>query len=172
MSLVSQINRRGRLLTSKRQNLIPLLIFRPLRLFVPPDQLRSARIILLKATHFPFVAAIRLYESAQRYFSGIDRHRQTTQGPSSTLKRPFLVRNDSLLRSPLSAGLQPALKGRSVLGRTTDPHADERRSNPPVAEASSTISDLIAVVEKLSSQVEELTVTITNTQQRKTEDDE
>ncbi len=158
----------GRLLTSKRQNLIPLLIFRPLRLFIPPDRLRSARIVLLKATHFPFVGAIWLYEGAHRYFLGVDRHRQTIQGPSSTLKRPSLVRHDSL-RSPLSAGagLQPALKGRSALGRNTEPHADERRSTPQVAEAS---SELIAIVEKLSAQVEELTATIT--QQRKVGDDE
>lgn len=36
-------------------NLIPLIFIRPLRLIVPADKLRSARITLLKATHLPQV---------------------------------------------------------------------------------------------------------------------
>lgn len=44
-------------------NLIALLIFRPLRLFLPSNKhIRAARILLLKATHLPIVGAIMLYE--------------------------------------------------------------------------------------------------------------
>jgi len=44
-------------------NLLALVIFRPLRLFLPSDnKFRRARILLLKATHLPIVAAIGLYE--------------------------------------------------------------------------------------------------------------
>lgn len=44
-------------------NLLALVIFRPLRLFLPSDnKFRSARILLLKATHLPIVAAIEAYE--------------------------------------------------------------------------------------------------------------
>lgn len=44
-------------------NLLALVIFRPLRLFLPSDnKFRKARILLLKATHLPIVAAIELYE--------------------------------------------------------------------------------------------------------------
>ncbi|KAK7734925.1 hypothetical protein SLS53_007702 [Cytospora paraplurivora] len=44
-------------------NLLALMIFRPLRLFLPSDRnFRAARIILLKATHLPIVGAIMLYE--------------------------------------------------------------------------------------------------------------
>jgi hypothetical protein len=43
-------------------NLIPLLFLRPLRLFLTASTIRSARIVLLKATHSPIVAAIWLYE--------------------------------------------------------------------------------------------------------------
>ena len=44
-------------------NLLALVIFRPLRLFLRSgDKFRGARIILLKATHLPIVAAIELYE--------------------------------------------------------------------------------------------------------------
>lgn len=44
-------------------NLLALLIFRPLRLFLPSNtHIRAARILLLKATHLPIVGAIMLYE--------------------------------------------------------------------------------------------------------------
>jgi hypothetical protein len=45
-------------------NLIALFIFRPLRLFLPSDtKFRGARIVLLKATHVPVVALVKLYEA-------------------------------------------------------------------------------------------------------------
>jgi hypothetical protein len=44
-------------------NLLALIIFRPLRLFLPSDnKFRAGRIVLLKATHLPIVGAILLYE--------------------------------------------------------------------------------------------------------------
>ncbi|KAK4098351.1 hypothetical protein N658DRAFT_455429 [Parathielavia hyrcaniae] len=44
-------------------NLLALVIFRPLRLFLPSDsKFRKARILLLKATHLPIVAVIECYE--------------------------------------------------------------------------------------------------------------
>ncbi|KAK4150598.1 hypothetical protein C8A00DRAFT_46056 [Chaetomidium leptoderma] len=44
-------------------NLLALVIFRPLRLVLPSDnKFRHARILLLKATHLPIVAAIECYE--------------------------------------------------------------------------------------------------------------
>ena len=47
-------------------NLLALVIFRPLRLFLPSDhKFRAARILLLKATHLPIVAVIELYEWIQ-----------------------------------------------------------------------------------------------------------
>lgn len=44
------------------QNLIPLFLFRPLRLCLPSGQVRSARIVLLKITHVPYIASIWVYE--------------------------------------------------------------------------------------------------------------
>jgi hypothetical protein len=44
-------------------NLIALVVFRPLRLFLPSDnKFRASRIVLLKATHLPIVGAIQAYE--------------------------------------------------------------------------------------------------------------
>ncbi|CAK7211992.1 hypothetical protein SCUCBS95973_001311 [Sporothrix curviconia] len=44
-------------------NLLALIIFRPLRLFLPSDHnFRAARIALLKVTHLPIVGTIQFYE--------------------------------------------------------------------------------------------------------------
>jgi hypothetical protein len=44
-------------------NLLAFVIFRPWRLvFASDDKIRAGRIILLKLTHFPIVAVIKLYE--------------------------------------------------------------------------------------------------------------
>lgn len=51
------------------QNLIPLILFRPLRIFISASKLRSGRIALLKVTHLPYIAAIWAYESAAWYLS-------------------------------------------------------------------------------------------------------
>ena len=47
-------------------NLIAFVVFRPWRLIFPKDgKFRAGRILLLKATHLPVVAAIRLFEAAR-----------------------------------------------------------------------------------------------------------
>ena len=45
-------------------NLIPLILFRPLRPCVHQETLRQLRITTLKATHWPFVLMIKAFESA------------------------------------------------------------------------------------------------------------
>ncbi|WYZ45947.1 hypothetical protein EsH8_IX_000172 [Colletotrichum jinshuiense] len=65
-------------------NLIALVIFRPLRLFLPSnDKFRHGRIMLLKATHLPIVGIIQLYENIRRRvlpdeFAGFKGPRGTT----------------------------------------------------------------------------------------------
>ena len=56
--------------TQAPKNLIPLLLFRPLRLCVPSEQMRSARIVLLKITHAPCIASIWLYEKVAEQLRG------------------------------------------------------------------------------------------------------
>jgi hypothetical protein len=51
-------------------NLIPLILIRPMRLFVTAEKLRNIRIVLLKFTHIPIVGAIWLFERAQDKVSG------------------------------------------------------------------------------------------------------
>ena len=52
-----------------RQNLIPLLCIRPMRIFLSAESVRQARIVLLRATHLPFVALIWIYEASHRHVS-------------------------------------------------------------------------------------------------------
>lgn len=78
-------------------NLLALIIFRPLRLFLPSDsKFRAARIALLKITHLPIVLVIQLYElvsgkirhSGDQY-SSIKGPRQQTPSATSSSNRRF-----------------------------------------------------------------------------------
>jgi hypothetical protein len=78
-------------------NLLALVIFRPLRLFLPSDnKFRGARIVLLKATHLPIVGAIRLFELIRGSvvytddFAGFSGPPRT--GSSGTPKKPAAAR--------------------------------------------------------------------------------
>nr|OQO30480.1 hypothetical protein B0A51_01709 [Rachicladosporium sp. CCFEE 5018] len=87
-------------------NLLALL-FRPMRLIVPADSLRAYRIVLLKATHWPFVGLILAFESGRQFLH--DRQRAKTpfaaltqkSAPTTLLRRP-----QSTLPSPAGAGTQ------------------------------------------------------------------
>ena len=63
-----------------RQNLIPLILLRPLQVFFRADQLRQARIILLKVTHSGYLLGILTFEKLYQLMygngssiSGLDR---------------------------------------------------------------------------------------------------
>jgi len=64
------------------QNLIPLILIRPLRIVLSAEQLRSTRIVLLKATHLPIVGAIWLFEFAHAKLKG-DHQTFSAIGPAS-----------------------------------------------------------------------------------------
>ncbi|KUI53742.1 Calcium channel YVC1 [Cytospora mali] len=71
-------------------NLLALIIFRPLRLFLPSDsKFRAARIVLLKATHLPIVGGIMLYELIRHKvtndeYCGFKGPRQESAGAASS----------------------------------------------------------------------------------------
>ncbi|KAL6710073.1 hypothetical protein ACN47E_009864 [Coniothyrium glycines] len=100
-------------------NLIPLGL-RPFRLCLPSDHLRSARIVLLKATHLPFVGAIWLYEqladarkrdSRLMSFSGPQTSTPSRRPPRLPVNSPRLLMADGpgkgypLLRPQTKSGL-------------------------------------------------------------------
>ncbi|KAF2690393.1 hypothetical protein K458DRAFT_357111 [Lentithecium fluviatile CBS 122367] len=127
-------------------NLIPLLL-RPLRLVLPSGRLRSTRIVLLKATHLPFVGAIWAYEQL-----AISRKSTLSlSGPET----PTL--NGRNLRPSIQTARSPAFqapaegKGRTP-GRTYQTSRPQTRSGPSDADP-----QLMSLVLKLTAQVEELT---------------
>ena len=100
------------------QNLLPLLLFRPLRLCVPSEQMRSARIVLLKITHAPCIAAIWIYEELyalshhwQYSKSPQQRMQSSKRGIHTRMPRPdFRSRSEmSMPKTPTSAKRPTAL---------------------------------------------------------------
>lgn len=138
------------------QNLIPLLL-RPLRLVMPSERLRSARILILKATHLPFVGAIWSYEllASSRKPNGF-----SMSGPETpTMSKRFFRSSIQPARS-LATGFQasPEENGR-MPGRPYQASRPQTRTGP------SGDDQLKSLVEKLTVQVAELT-SIVSSQQR------
>jgi hypothetical protein len=126
------------------QNLVSLL-FRPLRLVLPAETLRSVRIVLLKATHWPFVGLILAWENGRLYFtrSHIDSA-MTLRGPKSPMSsRRSLA---GILRTP-SSKARPAQLDRS-------PRAGRKPMARPGQAVTETNFDLEAAVAALRTQVE------------------
>ncbi|KAK4237348.1 hypothetical protein C8A03DRAFT_34721 [Achaetomium macrosporum] len=106
-------------------NLLALVIFRPLRLFLPSDaKFRHARILLLKATHLPIVAAIEFYEwlrgtSARgTSYNGFRGPRHATIGSPNPAKRfaqqQHRQRSSSSLRADSAAAGAFALRAAPI----------------------------------------------------------
>jgi hypothetical protein len=140
------------------QNLIPLCI-RPLRLVLPSERLRSARIVLLKATHAPFVAAIWCYEQLA------DAHRRNSKvtsfnGPQTPLpsKKPprLAVNTPRLLMADSHAALNSP--GR-VQQQASRPHTRVGQGEPD--------AQLKTLVLKLTRQVEQLTEVVSQLQEQR-----
>ncbi|KAJ5762557.1 uncharacterized protein N7511_005939 [Penicillium nucicola] len=131
-------------------NLIPLLCIRPMRIFLSAGTVRRVRIILLRATHLPFVALIWAYES----------------------KWPLPRRRNSRL-PPISARAYRTYANEATVSRCQDPHhpsgriietslgpGKERSVDQQAARESgieqsqSQFTDLIDTIERLRAQVD------------------
>ncbi|OJJ45002.1 hypothetical protein ASPZODRAFT_134433 [Penicilliopsis zonata CBS 506.65] len=140
-------------------NLIPLLCIRPMRLFLSAGTVRRVRIVLLKATHLPFVALIVAYEAGRRYVS----RRNTVLPSMSTLPgdtrqastiQPDLSSRYSL-RLPASGGAHPQTPAPGT-GRTG--HSPSRPSGARGPGAGR--ANLTDEMEQLRAQVERLATAI------------
>jgi len=144
----------ARLIHSK--NLIPLCL-RPLRLVLPSERMRSARIVLLKATHLPFIAAIFAYEhiaDARKRDSSVTSLNGGPQTPLSSRKAPRLPVNTPRL---LLADLQMTPSSQGKMERSSRPGTKVGQLNDPETE-------FRALVLKLSSQVDQLTEVVSRLQ--------
>ena len=146
-------------LTTRFQNLIPLLCIRPLRLLLSSETLRSARIILLKSTHLPFVGLIWAYENSRRFVS-----KRMRLPPPSTRRflpaRPLTASQAGLSRNDLWT---PSASN-GVIGLDPRSPTKEHQAQPSTIlmprSALPNVDggpELVALIQKLSSQVEELT---------------
>ncbi|TGO90855.1 hypothetical protein BPOR_0048g00040 [Botrytis porri] len=112
-------------------NLIPLILIRPLRLFMSSSTLRRTRIGLLKATHAPIVLAIKIFE-------GVNEH---IQDPSSFPRTPIAT-VPSTPRSgaggTTSMSGEPAYKGKAkkkfLTSRTGTKHSLHFMDGPGIGD--------------------------------------
>jgi hypothetical protein len=149
-------------------NLLALIIFRPLRLFLPSDdKFRSARIMLLKATHLPIVAAIELYEwirgTAQKatQYNGFrgPRHSVGMPSPAPSQKKwtrlPGRVRplaSSSSLRPEMARTVSsPGLTRRQQAA--AEEAAEEQAFGAPATDVEIRIADLSAKIDRLTELV-------------------
>ncbi|CAG8209905.1 unnamed protein product [Penicillium nalgiovense] len=131
-------------------NLIPLLCIRPMRLFLSAGTVRSVRIVLLRATHLPFVALIWAYESKWRHSK-----RQSSQlGPMS-------ARGQGTSENPTESRCQdphhPSLVETNRLGPGKAPSVDQQAARELDMGQFGQIpqlADLIDTIERLRTQVE------------------
>ncbi|PYH99409.1 hypothetical protein BO71DRAFT_224061 [Aspergillus ellipticus CBS 707.79] len=146
-------------------NLIPLLCIRPMRLFLPAEHIRRVRIILLRATHLPFVALIWAYESSRRYVSR--RNSQfpptaTTGGssrPTSSIQMGFPFSTHHA--PPHASAFDRRSLGSSRLRERSNPAQHPEARGPSSGQAGrADIADVIDEVERLRTQVERVAATM------------
>lgn len=128
-------------------NLIPLLCIRPMRLFLSAESVRRVRIVLLRATHLPFVTLIWAYESSR------------CRGSRRSSASPLMTIQSNSRSSSSSSGLgmryyqataEGPSQGRTRLtnaGQTSDSRGSGFEHGRP---------EMIDEVERLRAQVERL----------------
>jgi hypothetical protein len=137
------------------KNLISLC-FRPLRLCFSSESIRSARIVELKVTHFPFVAIIWAYESSQQYVRNARR--------ASPLVSNGSLPSNSQPLAPGGRKKHPALNLLAASPGKDRPshHTDAYNTRVPASGSTDSVAELVALVQRLSSQVDELTSIVTS----------
>jgi hypothetical protein len=159
-------------------NLLALIIFRPLRLFLPSNQtFRGARILLLKVTHLPIVGVIQLYEFISNKLYPRDEREGSFKGPRNSTIRPSSsgTPKKRSSRPPMhepttsyQSGMSPRPQSSSEVPLLGPPPSRRRTDNSSKAveaaeaddiEASSVelrLSDLSAKIDKLTELVVQL----------------
>lgn len=131
-------------------NLIPLLLVRPLRLFLPSDQVRQIRVLLLRAVSIPFVAVIWLYEGSRRLWYGPEPPSTRIRSrPLSTKKPSYRLSyngGERTVSAPKRSGPSSAHGSADVASMSASSVEDK--------------SDLMNMIQRLSAQVDELTAMV------------
>ncbi|KAI3322085.1 hypothetical protein HD806DRAFT_523489 [Xylariaceae sp. AK1471] len=137
-------------------NLLALIIFRPLRLFVSGNKLRHGRIILLRATHAPIVGMIQTYEwiADKMAFGSADSFRGPQQGSTKPSVIPPPNRPDSRPQS----GYRPHMP--SPRPNSSEVINKLKRPNPLEDDVTNAPSDVEVRVAELSAKIDHLTALI------------
>ncbi|PYH83129.1 hypothetical protein BO82DRAFT_46387 [Aspergillus uvarum CBS 121591] len=142
-------------------NLIPLLCIRPMRLFLSAEHIRRVRIVLLRATHLPFVALIWAYEASRRYVS----RRNSQFPPTATTGGSSRPISSFQAGFPLSTHHAP-LQSSASEGQFSRPTRSKERSHSEIrgsfsGQAGSVdIPDMVDEIERLRVQVERVATTV------------
>lgn len=131
-------------------NLLPLLFIRPLRLFFPSETVRRIRIFALKVTHLPIVALLWCYEGSRRLVSP-GTHPPEYARPD-THPRPFTANSTATDR------VRPQRRSTGKTDNRKVFHTSTASSESALGAAED--SDLLALVKKLSDQIDELTAMV------------
>lgn len=139
------------------------LLLRPLRLVLASEDVRRVRIVVLKATHMPFVALIWTYESSRRLFS---RNPPSSVGKAPlSLDRPFKTsipsphaQRDSARASSSRAELEPT----SMSSDANPIGAATKCASCSVLNKS---DDLAMLVQELMQKVDDLTALVAGQQE-------
>lgn len=148
------------LLITKAVNLLPLLL-RPLRLALSTQQLRHARIFLLKATHFPLVALILFYERALKLLDDRRRSGSPAVTPTLSLDSAASLRRPAYRKTPSNS--RPSILARQPRDAQAPTRTPGQNQLPPIE----SMQGLSTAVTELRAQVEMLTDLLTQERQAK-----
>jgi hypothetical protein len=137
-------------------NLIPLLLLRPLRLILSSSDVRRIRIVVLKATHAPFVALILVYE---RLSHALRRAATTSARGPQIASRPGHKTRPSYDRN--GNGKRPATALSSTRAKPR-PSQDQDRTSAALSNMDS--RDLIELVQTLTAKVDDLAAMVAGQQ--------
>jgi hypothetical protein len=152
---------------SSTQNLLPLLL-RPLRLVLSGPSVRNARIVLLKATHWPFVAMIFGYESGRAYLQSYSRaggaigSKRTQHRTVKRLRRPLSRHALAMSRTPPS---EVQTRSRVATGSFEGPTTREN-GTVPFEDETCDAASMASMVAGLQRQLDALAVLVASQQER------
>ena len=139
-------------------NLVPLFLLRPLRLFFPSEDVRRIRIVVLKATHAPFVALIWAFEQSRRLM----RRASPLTRTSHTSGRPL---SSSQLSLEPESDLMKSLSERTALNKTpARSNTQSSSARPESASLATDNAELVALVQNLAAKVDGLTAMVAGQQ--------
>ncbi|KAH7035642.1 uncharacterized protein B0I36DRAFT_421347 [Microdochium trichocladiopsis] len=137
-------------------NLLALVLFRPMRLFFRSEDIRKARIVLLKVTHAPIVALIHAYEFVVSKL-GQGGGSNNFHGPrAKTFRGKALRRPDSRPQSgnrPNLPSSKPTASGESINTPAPQRHESEEDVGDAPSDVEVRVAELAAKIDRLTTLV-------------------